>query len=73
MWFVFRKMKLKPGVQVGLYLFCYGLIRFFIEFFREPDENLGFIFLNFSMGQILCTLMMIIGISIILLRGRKAT
>ena len=73
MWFVFRKMKLKDGVRVGLYLACYGFIRFFIEFFREPDENMGFILLNLTMGQVLCLLMMIIGASIIALRNRKTT
>ena len=73
MWFVFRKMKLKDGVRVGLYLACYGFIRFFIEFFREPDENMGFILLNLTTGQVLCLLMMIIGASIIALRNRKTT
>ena len=73
MWFVFRKMKLKNGVRTGLYLLCYGLIRFFIEFFREPDEDLGFILLNLTMGQVLCLLMMIFGALFILIRSRKTT
>ena len=73
MWFVFRKMKLKDGVRTGLYLFCYGFIRFFIEYFREPDADLGFILLNFTMGQLLCLLMMMIGVSFILIRSRKTT
>ncbi|MBO7047583.1 MAG: prolipoprotein diacylglyceryl transferase, partial [Spirochaetia bacterium] len=73
MWFVFRKMKLKDGTLVGLYLFCYGFIRFFIEYFREPDADLGFILLNFTMGQILCILMMTVGALFIILRSRKTT
>ena len=66
-------MKLKDGVRTGLYLFCYGLIRFFIEYFREPDADLGFILLNLTMGQLLCLLMMMIGVSFILIRSRKTT
>ncbi|OCG06458.1 prolipoprotein diacylglyceryl transferase [Gilliamella sp. wkB178] len=54
------------GAVSGLFLFCYGLFRFIIEFFRQPDEQLG-LFLNIiSMGQILCLPMIIIGILIIL-------
>jgi phosphatidylglycerol:prolipoprotein diacylglycerol transferase len=54
-----RKFKPFPGFISGLYVFGYGFFRFFIEYFREPDEHLGFVFLNFSMGQILCFAMMI--------------
>jgi phosphatidylglycerol:prolipoprotein diacylglycerol transferase len=39
-------------------------VRFFIEFFREPDAHLGFIFLSFSMGQLLCMAMIIAGIGL---------
>ncbi len=52
------------GSLSALYLFGYGFVRFFIEFFREPDAQLGFVLLNFSMGQVLCFLMMIGGIGI---------
>jgi phosphatidylglycerol:prolipoprotein diacylglycerol transferase len=46
-----------PGAMLALYLFGYGTVRFFIEFFREPDVHLGFVFIALSMGQILCLLM----------------
>lgn len=49
------------GSVSGLFLLLYGLFRFIIEFFRQPDEQLG-LFLNFiSMGQILCLPMIILG------------
>jgi len=54
-----RKYKPFPGFISGLYIFGYGFFRFFIEFFRQPDEHLGLVFLKFSMGQILCFAMMI--------------
>ncbi len=57
-----RKKKIFTGFVTGLYVFGYGFFRFFIEFFREPDEHLGFVFLNLSMGQMLCIAMMVAAI-----------
>jgi phosphatidylglycerol---prolipoprotein diacylglyceryl transferase len=58
------------GSVSGLFLVCYGIFRFIIEFFRQPDEQLG-LFLNFiSMGQILCLPMIIGGIFILLFAYR---
>lgn len=63
-WFIFRKRKTFNGFLLSVYLIGYGTVRFFIEYFREPDGDLGFILFNFSMGQILCFLMIILGIVI---------
>lgn len=49
-----RKRVRIPGAMLCLYLIGYGTVRFFIEFFRQPDDHLGFVFLSFSMGQLLC-------------------
>ena len=58
--------------MLGCYLMGYGLVRFFIEFFREPDSHLGFVFMGMSMGQILCGLMVLGGIGVLgLLRRMK--
>ena len=46
------------GFNSGLYVFGYAFFRFFIEYVREPDNHLGFILLNLSMGQLLCIAMM---------------
>ena len=62
-----RKRNIPKGSMTALYIFGYGFVRFFIEFFRQPDAHLGFVFLNrFSMGQVLCSSMMVIGIGIYL-------
>ncbi len=46
-----------------LFLIFYGLIRFLIEFFRQPDAQLGFVALGWiTMGQVLCSLMIVVGI-----------
>lgn len=59
--------------MIGLYLFGYGLVRFFIEFFREPDAHLGFVLGFNTMGQVLCVLMMLAGIAIIFWRKQASS
>ncbi len=54
-----------PGQILGLFLTLYGVFRFTAEFFREPDPQLGFVIGNFTMGQILCLFMMIIGLVVL--------
>ncbi len=57
------------GFLFASYLFGYGLVRFFIEFFREPDAQLGLMWGGvFSMGQALCLLMMAAGVLVYILR-----
>ena len=54
MFLLIRKNYLeRPGLISALFLILYSLFRFFVEFYREPDEQLGFVFLNLSMGQII--------------------
>ncbi|MBV5317122.1 MAG: prolipoprotein diacylglyceryl transferase [Desulfobulbaceae bacterium] len=57
------------GTMLALFLTLYGLFRFLIEFFRQPDPQIGLLFLDFSMGQILCLTM--IGAGILLWFVRK--
>ena len=59
-----RKMHLPKGIMMAFYLIGYGAVRFFIEFFRQPDTQLGFVWRSLSMGQILCGFMIIGGIFI---------
>jgi len=61
-----RRIKMPPGATLGLYLIGYGVVRFCIEFFRQPDDHLGFVLLSFSMGQILCGLMIAAGLGLYL-------
>jgi phosphatidylglycerol:prolipoprotein diacylglycerol transferase len=57
-----RKVKMPVGAMLAIYLIGYGTVRFFIEYFREPDAHLGLVLLSLSMGQILCFLMITAGI-----------
>ena len=76
-WF-FRNRKPFKGFLVTLYLAGYGLFRFIIEYFREPDVYLGYRIqfvqpalppalshplLCFSTGQILCFGMILLGLA----------
>lgn len=68
-----RKTKCFGGFLFSLYLIGYGLVRFFIEFVREPDQQLGFILGPFTIGQILCVFMIWVGIFIMLIRRSHST
>ena len=78
----FRKKKPFDGFLSGLYTISYGVVRFVIEYFRQPDANMGFklgdkngelytnvSLLNISTGQILCFLMILGGIAMIVISG----
>tara|TARA_Y100000816_G_scaffold105798_1_gene73704 strand:- start:294 stop:1061 length:768 start_codon:yes stop_codon:yes gene_type:complete len=52
----------KPGLISGLFLIFYSIFRFFVEFYRVPDEQLGYIFLNLSMGQVISLIFMLSGL-----------
>ena len=55
----------KSGYISGLFLIFYSIFRFIIEFFRVPDEQLGYLFLNLTMGQIISFIFLLIGIYLI--------
>ncbi len=51
-----------PGLISSLFLIFYSFFRFVIEFFRVPDEQLGYLFFNLTMGQIISLIFLSIGI-----------
>lgn len=72
-----RKVRKPKGAMLSFYLIGYGLFRFFIEYYRQPDPQfirpghpLGAVFLSFSMGQILCSLMIVGGVLLYLFLSR---
>ncbi|HBB15830.1 MAG: prolipoprotein diacylglyceryl transferase [Syntrophus sp. RIFOXYC2_FULL_54_9] len=71
LWMIRRKSPF-DGALFAWYMIGYGAIRFFIEFFREPDVQLGFVLGPFSMGQLLCFLMIAAGALMYIIR-RSAT
>jgi phosphatidylglycerol:prolipoprotein diacylglycerol transferase len=73
LWFIVRKRKPYRGFVLACYILGYGIIRFFIEYAREPDKGIGYPItlapldnlvsqfspFNFTTGQILCFLMIV--------------
>jgi len=58
----------KPGFISGLFLIFYSIFRFLIEFFRVPDEQLGYLIFNLTMGQIISFIFLLIGFYLIITR-----
>jgi phosphatidylglycerol:prolipoprotein diacylglycerol transferase len=71
MWSI-RKVRAPKGAMLAFYLVGYGTIRFFIEFFRQPDVQLGFVVSFFSMGQVLCAGMIAGGVILFFYLKRMA-
>ena len=66
LWWFSAKPRPRMAVS-GLFLLIYGLARFAVEFFREPDAQLGFIAFDWlTMGQLLSTPMIILGIGMMI-------
>jgi len=71
LWFYSRKPRPRYAVS-GLFALLYGLFRFGVEFVREPDVQLGFIAFDWlTMGQILSTPLILIGIVLLWLSRRS--
>jgi phosphatidylglycerol:prolipoprotein diacylglycerol transferase len=61
MWWFSRKPR-PSGTVSALFLMAYGLFRFAVEFFREPDAHLGTIISWLTMGQLLSLPMVVAGL-----------
>jgi phosphatidylglycerol:prolipoprotein diacylglycerol transferase len=71
MWSI-RKVRAPKGAMLAFYLIGYGLVRFCIEFYREPDAHIGFVVGLFSMGQVLCAGMIAAGVLLFFILGHMA-
>jgi phosphatidylglycerol:prolipoprotein diacylglycerol transferase len=70
LWFL-KDKKLPAGSLLAIFLSFYGAFRFFVEFLREPDPQLGLILGPFTMGQVLSAFMIAGGIVLLLYLKRK--
>jgi phosphatidylglycerol:prolipoprotein diacylglycerol transferase len=59
------------GTILAAYVAGYGTVRFILEWFREPDVQLGFVLGPFTMGQVLCLLMAAGGLGAVLAINSK--
>lgn len=60
LWMI-RRRGVPVGVLFGSCIALYGVFRFLVEFFREPDPQLGYLLGSFSMGQLLSLPMVLVG------------
>jgi phosphatidylglycerol:prolipoprotein diacylglycerol transferase len=70
LWLYARKPR-GLGQVSGAFLIGYGVLRFIVEYFREPDRFLGVLALGMSMGQWLCVPMVLAGVWL-WLRGARS-
>lgn len=60
------------GSIAGLFLIGYGSFRFFVEFYRVPDSQLGYLYGDWlTMGQVLSTPMIVIGLGLMMYAHKK--
>lgn len=65
LWKLRNNEKIKDKL-LGIYISIYAVFRIFLEFFREPDEQIGYLFQFLTLGQILSLIMLIFGTILIL-------
>jgi len=72
LWFLLPRVK-HYGYLASTFLIGYGIFRYIVEFFREADSQLGYYFGGTTtMGQILCIIMILVGItSLMIVRKKK--
>jgi len=78
LWFAFwrTKARYQPGKLVGLFVLGYGVARFIVEFFREPDAQFRGTFVEATgihMGQWLCVPMIAGGLYLVLTAPKRRT
>jgi len=63
--YLIAKKIYRNGVISGAFAILYGTFRFFTEFAREPDKQLGFVLGFLSMGQVLCLILIAVGVAVL--------
>jgi len=71
MYFRRKNYLLRPGTISGLFLIFYSVFRFFVEFYRVPDEHIGYLAFNLSTGQIVSVVFLIIGTIVFYLKNEN--
>ena len=68
--FFWNRNKLNtPGKLSALFLIFYSIFRFIVEYFRVPDDQLGYLILNLTMGQLISCIFFITGLFLYFLKN----
>ena len=71
--YIFKKnISSKPGVISSLFLIFYSIFRFLIEFFRVPDQQIGYLTFGLSLGQLISVIFFIFGIYLFFKKNNAA-
>ncbi len=66
--YFWNKEKFKiPGKLSSLFLILYSTFRFIVEYFRVPDEQIGYLILNLTTGQLISFVFFLLGVSLLYL------
>jgi len=68
-----QSIRARFGTLTGIFLIGYGIARIIGEFFREPDNFLGYLWAGATMGQLLCIPMILAGAALIAVAKRVET
>jgi len=68
-----ESLRTKPGVISGAFAIGYGLSRVIVEFFRQPDAHLGYLYGGATMGQLLSVPMILAGMALIAYANKRPT
>ena len=60
--YLLHRRGVRRGVPAFMFVFLYGTFRFIVEFFRQPDSQLGYLWGGATMGQLLSLPMVIVGL-----------
>lgn len=66
LFFLYKRLHKFAGMTSGIFLLFYAVFRGIIENYRQPDEHLGFVFANFTMGQLLSVPMILVGVTLVI-------
>jgi phosphatidylglycerol:prolipoprotein diacylglycerol transferase len=65
------RKKLRPGSLTSTFIILLGIFRFFTEFFRQPDPQIGLLAFGLSLGQYLSLGVVLLGIFYFLMTRKK--
>ncbi|MFA5516071.1 MAG: prolipoprotein diacylglyceryl transferase [Desulfuromonadales bacterium] len=68
---VLHQRKVSTGIPFFCFFLLYGVFRFSVEFFRQPDAHLGFLWGGATMGQLLSLPMILFGVAGLIGRWRR--
>ncbi len=60
--YLLHRFGVRRGIPAFSFVFFYGIFRFFVEFLRQPDNHLGFLWGGATMGQLLSIPMILLGL-----------